>query len=169
MTTTSDEEYGELYPEDSPSLDVSETSAARRELRSGNRVRGFTSALGALVGYLVVPLILLEIWTRQLGIFRPTEGTLLAVLLLGIPIVLVAFFAGYNIDDVKNRSIARLVQSVLTVLYLYMVVGRGPIELNLFVLLVTLDITAYFYLLVFGTLLHALSPAWDLVHYYRTS
>lgn len=169
MTAPSDEEYEELYPEDSPPLAESDSGVTRRTLQTGNRVRGITSALGALVGYLLVPLILLEIWTRQLGIFRPTEGTLVAVLLIGIPLVVVAFFAGYSIEDVKHRSIARLVQSGLTVLYLYLVVGRGPIELNLFFLIVTLDITGYFYLLVVGTLLHALSPAWDLVHYYRTS
>jgi hypothetical protein len=115
----------------------------------------------------VIPLALIQFLPRVQVLLTLPPGADLAILLVGPLAVVTAFYAGYTSRNIKLCSIARLCETGLTALYLFLVLGRGPVIVALGAAIFTLDITGYFLLVLAGTLLHGLSPAWDLVQYSR--
>ena len=160
----------ELFPEEEvtpraePTPSPEEKPARRPE---GSWGRGMISCVGAAIAYLAVPLAVVQLLTRVQPLLTLQPGTETAVILMGALLVVAAFYAGYTSENVKLGSIARLCETGLTGLYLFLVLGRGPVLVDLGPIIFALDVTGYFILLLIGTLLHGLSPGWDLVQYLR--
>ena len=161
MAAEADDGIGVLYPEDSSELATPIDKT--KETESGPRIRCVVAAISAALSYLIVPYLILYYFTQLMPILTVHSSVSLTIILIGIPIVIVAAYTGYVYLDDKRRSISHLAQTVLTIVYLFGVLGLGPVQITAGVLVLTLDITGFFYLLLFGTILHGLSPAWDLV------
>lgn len=165
-----DREVDEVFPDEGATPPAAPTpSAAEKhaERSEGAWGRGMISAIGAAIAYLAVPLAIVQFLTRMQPVLTLQPGAETAIILGGALLVVAAFYAGYSSENLKLGSIARVCETGLTGLYLFLVLGRGPVLINLGSIVFTLDITGYFILLLAGTLLHGLSPAWDLVQYYR--
>jgi len=165
-----DREVDDVFPEESaapqaePTPSPAETSRRQSEGLWG---RGMVSAIGAAIAYLALPLAIVQFLTRLQPVLTLQPGAETAIILVGALLVVAAFYAGYASANPKLGSIARLCETGLTGLYLFLVLGRGPVLITLGSIMFTLDITGYVLLLLAGTLLHGLSPAWDLVQYSR--
>jgi len=170
MGTQSEREADNLFPEEDTAPSAAPTPSATEagpQRREGSWGRGMVSAIGAAIAYLAVPLAIVQLLTRLQPLLTLQPGAETAIILLGALLVVTAFAAGYTSANPKLGSIARLCETGLTALYLFLVLGRGPVLIALGSIIFTLDITGYFILLLAGTLLHGLSPAWDLVQYSR--
>ena len=163
-------EIDEIFPEEGAAPPAAPTPSAteRGPQRSeGSWGRGMVSAIGAAIAYLAVPLAIVQFLTRLQPLLTLQPGAETAIILVGALLVVAAFYAGYTSANPKLGSIARLCETGLTGLYLFLVLGRGPVLVTLGSIAFTLDIAGYVFLLLAGTLLHGLSPAWDLVQYSR--
>lgn len=156
-----DEEAG---PPAAPTASEEEKPQGRPK---GSWGRGMISAIGAAIAYLVIPLAIVQFLSRLQPVLTLQPGAETAILLVGALLVVAAFYAGYTSANLKLCSIARLCETGLTALYLFLVLGRGPVVIALGSIILSLDITIYFFLILIGTLLHGLSPAWDLAQYLR--
>jgi hypothetical protein len=170
MAEEPDRESDDVFPEEEvtpPSAPSPGTAERPPEQPKGSLGRGMVSAVAAAIAYLVVPLAVVQLLTRLQPMLTLQPGAETAIILFGALLVVAGFYAGYASENLKVGSIARLCETGLTALYLFLVAGRGPVLITLGAVVVTLDITGYFILLLVGTLLHGLSPAWDLVQYLR--
>lgn len=173
MVNKDEESMDALYPEEAPQPPAPppppeyEPEPEPEYETEKSLGRGIVSAVGATIGYLIIPLALWYYLVQVTQILTLQMNTEIAIIIVGIPLVIVAFFSGYNAKDPKLASITQLLQTILTIIYLFGLLGRGPIQINADPIFITLDITLYFYLLLIGTMLHGLSPAWDLIQYYR--
>jgi hypothetical protein len=163
-------EAEELFPEEGaapPAESAPSAPESSPERGEGSWGRGLVSAVAAALAYLVVPLDIIQFLNRLQPVLTLQPGADLAIILVGPLLVVTAFYAGYASRMPKPRCIARLCETALAGLYLFLVLGRGPLLIALGAATFTLDLTGYFFLILAGTLLHGLSPAWDLVQYSR--
>jgi len=170
MAREPDRDVEELFPQEEPgpAAEPAPSAPERPPERSERTLgHGILSAVAAAIAYLVIPLALVQFLSRMLPLLTLQAGSDLAIIVIGTVLVVAAFCAGYTSQNTKLYSIARLCETGLTILYLFFIFGRGPVLVTLGSIVFTLDITGYFLLLLIGTVLHALSPAWDLVQYLR--